>query len=404
VGKKGLIFFCFLVVTSAVFAQLSPERAAQARMAKGKWAKAEQSVKKAIRKNAVNAEAKLVYAQWYFSPANPDFHIDSAYQYTLLSLNDYVQTDQRQRERMARFPLDSLLLITLREGIDSAAFERAKVINTELSYQRFLDQFEFARQRDNAIELRDEVSFLDALKANTYESFDKYLNKYPNSHRAAEAKSRYEKLLFEDQTRDGKLKSYELFFKNFPQSPYHELVTQQIFEISTASGKVSDYLDFIAKCKSTTQVKRAGDFAYHIARQMGQKIPGQILSDSLRRVAMLEEAYWVPFLRNGKFGFMDENGKETMPAQFENISMDYLCGNVTNDYLVTSEGIVSRSGKLLLEGKVNDVEDLGFGILWVELAACNQVIHKSGFAVLSDCVDDARIIANQFLAIRKKND
>jgi len=278
------------------------------------------------------------------------------------------------------------------------------VINTELSYQIFLEQFEFARQRENAIELRDEVSFLDALKINSYESFDKYLNKYPNSQRAEEAKSRYEKLLFEDQTRDGKLKSYELFFKNFPQSPYHDMVTQQIFEISTASGKLSDYLDFISKYKSTRQAKKASDLAYHIARQLGQKIPSQILSDSIRSVQLLEGAYWVPFLRNGKFGFMDENGKETIPAKFENISVDYLCGNVTDDYLVTSEGIVSRSGKLLLAEKVNDVEDLGFGILWVKLATCNRVAHKSGFTVLGDCVDDARIIANQFLAIRKKND
>ncbi|MEQ9414531.1 MAG: hypothetical protein RIF39_11905, partial [Cyclobacteriaceae bacterium] len=63
-----LIFFTLVCAQS--FGQISPERSAQTRMGKGKWVKAEQSIKKALRKDSVNAEAKLVYAQWYFSLNN----------------------------------------------------------------------------------------------------------------------------------------------------------------------------------------------------------------------------------------------------------------------------------------------------------------------------------------------
>ncbi len=389
--------------SATALAQLSPERAAQARMAKAKWTKAEQSIKKAIRKDPVNPEAKLVYSQWYFSPGNPDFQIDSAYKYALSSIDDYSLADIRQRERMLRFPLDSIILTNHRQQIDSAAFERAKEINTEQSYISFLDQFTFARQRANALELRDEVAFLDALKINSYQSFDHYLSKYPNSHRAVEAKDRYEKLLFEEKTRDGKLKSYQEFYAEYAASPYRDQVARQIFEISTASGILEDYLGFIANYNSTPHAKTAANIAYHIARQLGQQIPNQILTDSLRRVIQTEDEYWVPYLKNGKFGFMNQNGKETIPAKFEHISSDYLCGNVTDDFLITSDGVVARSGKLLMMGKVEGVIDLGFGILLVEMGKCNKILHKSGFTLTSDCVDEARIISNQFLAARKKS-
>lgn len=399
---RGLLSFLLIALCGNVYAQISPERTAQARMSKAKWAKAEQSIKKALRKDSINAEARMVYAQWYFAAKNPQFNIDSAYRYTMTSLRNYAMVDQRQRERMSRFPLDSTILIHLRDQIDSAAFERAKQINTESGYIFFLNQFEYARQRDNAIELRDEVSFLDALKINTYQSFDEYLKKYPNSHRALEAKKRYDKLLFEEKTGDGKLKSYEVFYQSFPESPYRPVVAQQIFEISTVSGELKDYLNFISKYKNTTEAKkRAKDIAYHIALQLNQKIPNQILTDSLKNVMAIENGYWVPFLKNGSFGFMNELGKEVMDEQFKSILDEYLCGNINEDYLITSVGVVSRSNKVLVAGKVKAVDDLGFGILMVEMTnGCIKIVHKSGFVLFEDCVVDARIVVDRFLAIK----
>lgn len=400
--KISAALFFLLSISLIVDAQISPERLAQTRMEKGKWVKAHYSIKKAIRKDSVNPEAKLVYAQWYFKSANPDFHIDSAYKYTLASLHDYTQEDQRQRERMSRFPLDSLILIQLREQIDSAAFERAKNINTEASYISFLEQFTYAKQKESAIELRDEVAFLDALKVNTYQSFYKYLNKYPKSLRVEEATARYEKLLFEEKTNDGKLKSFITFHHEYPESPFRRKVEEQIFLISTASGEIKDYLNFITKFKEATPlVKTARDIVYHLSRQLELEVPKQILSDSLKRVILIEEGFWVPFLKNDLFGFIDENGKEMISARYKDIADDYLCGNITDDFITTSAGLVSRTGSVIHRGKIQNVEDLGFGFLWIEGVGCNKIIHKSGFRVINDCIDDARIIANHFLAIQK---
>lgn len=371
-------------------------------MGKGKWVKAEQSLKKALRKDSINAEARMVYARWYFSEENPRYNIDSAYRNVQLALQDYAAVDLRQRERMQRFPLDSTILISLREQIDSAALERAKAINTEDAYNTFIGKFIHSKHLNNAIELRDEVSFLDALKINTYQSFGLYLNKYPSSHRAAEANARYEKLLFEDKTKDGKLKSYTAFYQSYPESPYRKDVIKEIFEITTASGELKDYLKFISSYSAEDKFrKKARDIAFHIARQLNLNLPKAILSDSLQRIMRNDDDYWVPFLKNGKFGFMNSDGSETIVPQFEEISDEYLCGNIIEDCMVTSKGLISRSNSLIMAGKIESMEDLGFGVLMIGTKGCQKLLHKSGFFLVDDCVDEAKIVANHFLAVRK---
>ena len=384
--------------------QISPEKSAQSKMARGKWAKAAQTLKKSLAKDSINAEANFVYSQWWFSPINPDFDIDKSYEYILYSQRDYAAYDERQRDRVSRFPLDSLIINKQKRKIDSAAFERAKQMNTEESYQFFLDHFGDANERSMATELRDEVSFLNAMKVNTYESFDHYLSKYPDSHRAAEAKGRYEKLLFESKTRGGKLKSYVFFYETYPHSPFRDEALKEIFQIGTASGSLNDYLNFIDTYGHQTSFsKTAKDIAYHLAVHEQIPIPYQVASDSIQRVSGLDKGYWVPFLKNGKYGFMDEDGVEQIKERFESISDEYLCGNIIDDFIVTSTGIVGRSGKRIYEGEVEEVIDLGRGVLLLKSNQCNHVINKSGFVYTDGCILDARLIADHFLAVQQTN-
>src|SRR6267142_731263 len=173
----------WMAVCTVGNAQLSPTWQAMNRMQKGKWKGAEESLRKAIRKDTLNPEAKFLYSEFYFSNANPSRNIDSAYRYTLLAIRDFGASSHKEKEKLKRFPLDSGILIVQRKRIDSTAFERAKGINTEKSYRDFLSTFLYAGERAAAIELRDEVAFVEALKTNTHKVFLEYMNTYPASHR-----------------------------------------------------------------------------------------------------------------------------------------------------------------------------------------------------------------------------
>jgi hypothetical protein len=400
--KKIFIIILLIIVAFEANAQISAERLAISRIEKGKWLKAEHGLYKSLKKDSLNAEARYGLSKLYFSPAYPNCNIDSAYRYVQSALVVYGGLSTRQRDRLKRFPLDSNILIEQRRKIDTAAFERAKKINTEKSYIDFIAQFESASQQEVAMELRNEVAFVDALKINTYSSFLTYLTKYPKSSRAGEARRRYEKLLFEEKTKSGKLAGYEDFLRDYPQSLHRKEVEKNIFEISTAGGTSLSLTKFLAKYSQPGfYYKKATDILYHIEKESDGGKRYAFKSDSIELISRLEKGYLIPILKDGKFGFMTGQGKEILSPRFTGIHESYLCGAITTDYLVTSEGISGRSGNMIMTGKVEQADDLGFGLLKLKMSGCWKVIHKSGYIINDSCVEDAKVISGHYLAIRK---
>lgn len=389
-----------VLISTISLAQISDEGKVRSRMKKQNWNQAQQTLQKAIRKDSLNTEIQYLYAEFYFSMGNPKFNIDSAYRFSLSALQAYALAAPRQKEKLKKVPLDSAILEKQRQRIDSAAFERAKIISTEKSYQDFIDRFTTARQINAAIELRDEEAFLDALKVNTYSAFWAYVSKYPASHRAKEARNRYEKLLFEDKTRDGKLKSFESFLKNYPTSPYCSDAIQQVFEISTADGDPESFEKFIEQYPDSELKKKSEDILHHIQKESGVKEFSSIENDSLRHALALEQGYWVAIMKNGKFGFMDQQGREVIAPQYNSVDEEYLCGDVRADFLITSEGIITRNEKVIFKGRPKSVINLGFGFLKVTDSVCLYVVHKSGFRLNIPCLENARLVANRFVTVQ----
>jgi hypothetical protein len=397
---RFVIGFIVLFGWHATLAQMVTERQAYSNLQKGKWDKAWTQITKIIRKDSTNVTAWYVCAAYFFDPANPGYHIDSAYTCIMTALNRLPDASPKHRDRMRRFPLDSADLLSTREAIDSAAFERAKTINTEQAYLYFIKQFPFAKQLDRARELRDEVAYIDALKENTYTSFLKYLERYPNASRASEARERYEKLLFEAKTKDRKLASFRTFIKDYPQSPYRNEAELQVFEISTASGDADAFLAFMTDYPTSKLYNKARNIFYHIAQENNLSIPSNVLTDSLRTLIRLEQEYLVPVYREGKFGFMDARGNEIIKPRATEIGREYRCGNILEELLVLDQSVVARNGAEVFRGEVEELDDLGYGFLFIYGNDCGAVVHKSGF-VIESCADDARVLSGAYLAIQK---
>lgn len=386
-----------------VMAQFSAEHAAMNNLRKGKWEKARGQLAKSIRKDSLNPSAHYALSIYFFTPANPGFQIDSAYRSVMNATSDFQRASTREREKLKKIPIDSTILVRHRQRIDSAAFERSKINNTEFGYIDFLKRFPLAIQRPQAIELRDEVAYLDAMKVNTYSAFLNYLEKYPESARASEAKSRYEKLLFESKTKDKKLASFESFLVSYPSSPYRKEVEKQIFEISTASGKVAEFEKFLKKYPQSSNAFEARGILYHLLKDDEEPIPNALLNDSIQKLRQLEKYYLVPFYKDGSFGFMNENGEEIIKPHAKQIDDDYLCGNLMDELLVLDNEIVARNNTVLYKGEISDVKDIGKGFLKVSSPTCVKVIHFSGLNKLTTCFQDVKIIGSNYLAIRKDN-
>ncbi len=370
-------------------------------MAVGNWGNARQLLSKALHKDSLNIEAELLVARWFLDLNNPGRHVDSAYYYSIRAVKTFNTTAAKQKDKLKRNLVDSASIVTLRSKIDSVAFEEAKQINSEKSYNDFLGLYQFASQRNMAVELRDEVAFLNALKVNSTQAFENYIKQYPKANRAREARDRLEKLLFETYTHDKKLNSYLAFLKKFPASHFRLEAEKNIFEITTSSGSPEDFIHFTETYPGSSFSPYARNILFHIRRETEEKIPTRLLNDSLKKVIELNKLIWAPVYKNGKYGFMDLNGTETLAPQYDNIDESYRCGYITDDILLTSAGLISRSGRWLASAAI--IKNIGYGFLKLGDSTCVHVLHKSGKMILKDCAQDIRVLGGRFLVVKKNN-
>ena len=387
-----------LLIGNPVLGQLNPIRKAEKKAAQGEWSAAHELLIKVLRKDTASVEAEVALAQWFANERNPSQQVDSAYTWVLRALTDFGQASPRQRERWKRNQIDSAQLLRLRTTVDSLVFDRTKQINTEAAYADFLSRHLFARERTEAVELRDEVGYLTALRQNTYAAFDAYLKKYPQSQRAGEARARYERLLFDAKTRDRKLKSYKAFVREFPGSPFRAVAEKNIFELTTVLGEPTDFIEFMKANPSSGMVDRARELLFHLLAETDEKMPAACMTDSLRQVAELNKLTWAPIYKNQKFGFIDSKGRERLAPQFDSIPAVYKCGAIRDDLIRTSAGTFSRSGRRLTP--FTHPVDIGYGFLKIGDSA-TMVVHKSGRVVVSQPVRQAVVLGGRFLAVQR---
>lgn len=402
--RSSILLLTLAVAPYMAKGQFVSERSALSNMAKGKWDKARSQLDKILQKDSIHAGAEYAWARYFFSETNPDFQIDSAYKHVQRALSDFIQTPGKERVKLLKIPVDSSVLIAFRQRIDSAAFVRARNANTEASYLDFLKGFPAAKERDQAIALRDEVAYEAAFRENTYQAFLTYAEKYPGSRLAAEARSRYDRLLFESKTSDQKLATFESFLAEYPETPYRNEIEQQIFEKITAGGESAAFERFMRKYPSSLKAKTARNIVYHLLKEDERALIPQLANDSIRKVQALEKLYLVPFLKDDTFGFMNERGEELIKAGAKSIPDAYLCGNITDELLIADNTIITRHGTLIYRAAVEELESLGYGFVLIETGPCATVIHVSGFLPFqNECVQDAKLLSKNYVLLKKNN-
>ena len=383
------------------WSQPGAEHSAVRALEKQKWGKSRMILEKTLRKDSTRSGILYGLSRYFFSPANPDYHIDSAHLYISRSLAMYALTRLPARKKLLRIPLDSMTLLRFRARIDSAAFLRARQANSEPAYNYFIEHFPHATQADTARQLRNEAAWSTAVQAKSPAALSLFLEKYPDSKRADEARELYEELQFRISTNDQRLHSFESFLADFPASPYRPLVEMQILEIATADGSLEKFRRFIRNYPEGKAAKRARDILYYLVQETenaGQSF--EFNTDSIRHVQGLNESYLVPFQTDGKFGFMDASGREIIGAVSPTLYEDYRCGNIREDVIVHGENLIARDGTIIFQGPITELNDLGHGFIGIDAGGCFRVMHKTGFSVGEDCLQDAMVMDGRFVAIR----
>jgi len=395
----ALLFCClWLFQAGQSIAQWAPpERLAWKNLGKEKWTKAEIQLKKALRKDSSNMAVHYVYAWYFFSSGSPSFNTDSAHRELTKATLLYGALSKKERDRWLRFPIDSVILINFQNYIDSAAFERAKTVNSEEAYRFFIKSFPGAHQVPWAVELQYEAAFLNASEINTHQSYLSFLQRYPQSARSLEAQNHYDKLLFEASTKSKQLASYENFLVEHPETPYRREAEKQIFELFTASGEPGRFYNFIENHSDNFYAGQARDMLFHIYKDQ-EKDVSHILTDSLKQILYLNSRVWFPVWANGNYSFIDEIGNEYLTNVGDGIDRDLVCEGLTQDIVLTNKKLLARNGKII-KNDVIEYKDLGFGFLWVRSANDTSIVYKSGKKVL-DVTGKIMLLNNQFFLMQ----
>lgn len=398
--RKAYTLVVVILIPFLNLAQAPREKSAQKLISKQRWVKAFTTLERSIDKEPSGAPAHYLLSTWYFSPGNPDFNVDSAYRYVEKSIRLWSMADSRNRSQWSRLPLDSLILVSLKERIDSAAFEQAAKVNTVESYTDFIEHHPASKQHQTAIERRYAAAFEKALATNTFESYQAFIQSYPDAPQVERARISYDELLFLNTTRDGRLESYESFIRDNPNSKHRALAEKSIFEIVTVKGRTENFVDFLTRYPLSSMRKRASDILYHLLRERNEPFPEEFTTDSIASLRNLEKDYLVPVLIKGKFGMINSSGKVVIGPEYDEIDDGYLCGDIAEDVVVLPGKMVNRNGDKLLEGTISGIEDEGFGYLNVQVNEKNLIYHKSGFRVGDFPVEEFKVLNGRFLGIR----
>jgi len=391
---KGLVVLLLVLTGLSGYCQIDPDKLIAIKES-SRWTKAGQTIRKAISKDSLDPEPPYLMAIYFLQPNHPNYHVDSSSRYQKQAARLY----KRKTKGKNDVP-DSLALLRLRKSIDSAAFQRARKIGTEESYQFFLLNYPLAAQVPMAAEARNEQAFLKAAKVNTAKGYRAYAERFPRSLRAPEARKRMETLEFEEATKDKRLASYRKFYKEFPDNPNRPLAEKRIFEMMTAPGSPAALLRFLNAYPESRAANQVRVLLFSLQRE-GEAVPeGKWKTDSLKKERE-PEGYWIPVYKGGKYGFINEKGKEVISPRFEDIPEGYRCGEITDRFIVTSRGLLARNGQLVWKGKLKDFDDLGVGFLYVATDSGGFVVHESGFRMNSKPADDALVIANRFVGINQ---
>lgn len=399
-NKKLIILAIILSWSLPLLAQV--ERQAIENIWKGKWEKAFYQLDRAVNKDTLNITSAFAWAIYYSAPNNPDYSLDSASRYVRTSIVLFGHASEKQREKLRRFPLDSAIIIRQRDEIDSAAFAVARANGGADDYQRFIDIHPGAILELDAIAARDERAFQDAVANNTHEAFRAYLMRYPQSDRIADARANYERLLYQEYTRGRDLAGYERFLREHPGTSFEKEAERNVFEILTADGSIGAFVRFLRR--PGPYHKRASDILFHLQLRNAER-PGveSLWNDSIKAVLRATPPYVVPFFTSGKFGFMDPDGRTVLEAMGATLHDDYLCGNITENYVELDSSLVALNGATIFAGPVTETEDIGMGMVLVRQKTCSRLVHKSGWVVISECIDQARIVGGRFLAVQRED-
>ncbi len=405
---KHLILFCLIVFIS--LSGMADERRALRLLEKRDYEKLVEVLEKDIDKDSISPGAHYIYSLLYNDPLFEAHDLDTSYYYILKAVKLFPALDTRSRDKLEKLEINDSTIQHQKNMLEYMGYQRATGENTIQAYNQYIHEFSASSYIDDAIMKRNELAFDQASRENTYQAYHQFILEYPGADQVDEAKKRYQRLLYEQHTRDDNLQSYEDFIKAYPDSPFKREAVEAIYQIRTSNNSEEKLLSFIRDFPDSEQVKDAISRLYHNYRSRKGADFSYVynfisLSDSIKKVSYYVHQLLIPVYEEGRYGFLTESGEMLIPPSYDNIPIQYLCGDIEEDFLIIEDGgnrkIVGKTGALIYNGPFYNVEDIGYGLLKFSDNAQYGLLFKSGKIIFSARFDEIQRLDDQLIKVRE---
>jgi hypothetical protein len=360
-----LFLFTSVFVTSSAFSQNIKKGFHALEM--HDYFKAKQIFEKRLKKE--QAPASFGLAQIYFRNNNPFYNIDSAHRYIVQSIENYDLLKPKKQLKYQRFNFSMETATALRQEISNELFFRARQEDSESGYARFIADNFWATQVPYAVFLRDSCAFEFAAAASTSEAMQNFLDRYPTSAFEARAQDLFYRFQFEEQTRLGQEIDYANFIKEFPNNPYIVQADQKIFRFYEDKNSIKSYEKFIKIYPNSAYVAEAWIRLYRVfIRENGlaflgvfkETYPTYPFMQELEQEISMMNAQLFPFVNNGKWGFMNHQGKVLIEPKFDFVdafSQGRAAAGINDLY-----GFIDPLGTWVIQPQFTDVVPFRFNL------------------------------------------
>lgn len=337
----------------------------------------------------------------YSRTDNPFSNLDSAYSKITSCVESYSTLDLKDVERYEKkYNIDSISIWKQRDHISDLFYNRALDVNSIFGFQDFIVKNPWSPDKDSAIYKRDKLAFEQAIQSGKSDDYKEFLKAYPGSDFTVQATQEFYKTQYVEQTYTNNFIDYVNFVKGNPESPYRDEAEDRIFEISTETGTVEGFRNFIIEFPSNRNVSLAWKKLYNAKMQEKYSVESIQLfqqeypdypfkSDLLKELNMADKVFY-PIKNKKGWGYSDKAANLLIDFRFEGV--EWFSEGLAAVKKDGKYGYINKLGMTIVNPQFDDALSFNEGFAVVELNDKWGLIDRNGDFIVPLEYDDLGVV------------
>jgi hypothetical protein len=353
-----LLFASVLISSQSSFSQKSIEKGLES-LSNKNYGLANDYFRSGIKKSP--AIAYLGLSKLYVTQ---DFRqLDSAFRFVLLADGLWSGVEQNKRTKWkVDFAFDSLSIQQQKQVVSQLVFEQIKTKPSVEQWNAFILKNNWYHSLNTAVYLRDQLAFEQAKEKNSSIALKSYIDSLPESSFVQEAQHLFYDLQFHEYTRDGALNSFVAFYTECPENTHHMEAAKEIYSLATTQHSLQEYASFVRTYQNNPFVNEAWRNVYKIYLKdyseekyhaFQQEYPDYPFMQELAVDIDLFQMKLYPVIQNGRYGFMNGQGKLIIPSMYNEV------GPFQEGLAVVSKddkfGIIDKKNQVVVDFQYDEI-------------------------------------------------